>query len=895
MDRLRGFMRRVRALIRPGAAERELRDEMRFHTDMETEQLLERGIEPKAARRSALIRFGGVDRYAEWAREERGMTWVEDARQDARLALRLLGRNPQFSLAVVLTLALGIGATTAVFSVVDAVLLRAWPFADVDRLVMVWETDRASGTSHEPASWPDVADMRERSRALSDIGSVVAAQGTLTSGGDPERVTLLAVTPNVPDLLGIRPLHGRTLRAGEGPLEGAAHALVSEPFWRQRFGGAPDIVGTSLMINGRAVEIVGVLPRDADLGIAQIHARADYSAQLAGDVDLWLAFEPTADAYPRQTHPLLTIGRLHPDASLERAQTELAGIMAELEQAYPENAARGVNLERYRDVTFGPVRAALFVLLGGVVLVLLVACVNVANLLLARTANRRREVAVRRALGASTSRMQRQFLLESVLLTLLGAAGGLLLAHVGVRVLAALAPPDIPRLANAALDVRVLAIATTASIVVCVLFGLAPVLEARRIDLQRVLKSQAGRTATDSRESRRFRDSLVIAQIALAVTLVVAAALLVRSFQTLSAVDPGFRTAGVLSAEYQLAPASRYPMDFSRWPELTEINTFHATFLERVAGLPGVEGAALAARSPLDPGITNSFTIIGREAESADFPEIRTRFITPGYLATLDVPLIAGRDLEAADIAGAQPVALINRAAARRYFDGSDPIDRQLSFWGTAWRIVGIMGDERFNGVDTAVEPAVYVPLAQAPQATASLLVRTRGDPTALIGAVRSTLRDIDPALALSSAETLDRTLAATVARPRFIAVLLGLFAGLALVLALIGVHGVLSYSVAQRIPEVGIRLALGSTRAGVMRLVLRHGLVLAAAGTLIGLAGAAVITRTMTSLLFGVQPHDAVTFAAVTAGTLTLCAIACLVPAARAARGHPMAALRSD
>lgn len=896
MDRLRGWVRRIRAVLMRDTADREMRDEMEFHTTMEADALRRSGLEPEAARRAALVRFGGLDRYGEESRDARGTAWLDEVRHDFRLSVRLASRNVPFSAAVVVTLALGIGATTAIFSMVDGVLLRGWPFADGDRLVMIWETDRASETLHEPASWPDIVDMRTRTRAFTEIGAVVALNGTMTGTEGAERVSMLGVTTNMLDVLGVTPAIGRGFRAGEASGQGVGIALLSERYWLARFGGDRAIIGNTVAIDGRPIEIIGVLPRDADLGMAQVHANADYSVPLSGPADLWLAVEPTTQEYPRQTHPFLALGRLADGATLAAAQQEMAAVMTDLEATFPENEARGVNLEPYENVTFGQVRRALVVLLAAVAVVLLVACVNVANLLLARTATRKREVGVRRALGASMARIGRQFLVESIVLTVLGAVAGVALARIALRALVALAPPDIPRLDSITLDLRVLAIATTVSMLVSVLFGLAPVLEARRLHLQRVLRSQAGRTTTDSRDSRRFRDVLVVAEVALAIVLVIGAALLGRSFQTLTATDPGFRTAGIVTAEYELQPASRYPFDFSRWPLLTEINNLHASYLERVRTLPGVQHAALAARNPLDPGFTNSFVIVGREEESADYPEIRTRMISAGYLETLDVALLDGRDISAADVAGAEPIALINESGMRRYFDGTDPIDSHVRFWGTPWRIVGVIADERFNGVDADPEPALYVPLAQAPQAGVTVLARASGgDPTAIAPDLRRLLRELDPGLALAGIETLDRTLAVSVARPRFTAALIGLFAGLALVLALIGVHGVLSYSVTQRTAEVGIRLALGATRGNVIGLIIREGITLAVIGTVIGLAIAAAAAQGIGALLYGVTPLDAATFTAVPVAVVGLAALASYLPALRAARAQPLSALRTD
>ncbi|HSJ13472.1 MAG TPA: ABC transporter permease [Longimicrobiales bacterium] len=895
MDRWRGLLRRLRAVFARGSAARELDEELRLHVQLETEAGVRRGLSEGAARRAALVAFGGEDRFREEARDASGLTLLEQLGQDARVALRMLRRNPQFASAVVLTLALGIGANTAIFSVVDAVLLQPTPHAEPERLVMVWQTDRDSETRHEPASWPDLVDLRERSRTLAGLGAMSAGAVTLIGGSEPERVSALAVTPDLPGVLGVTPLLGRTFVTGEGAAGGPKAALLGESYWRRRFGADPAVLGRRVVLDGEPATIVGVLPDGADLGLAQVHARADYSAPMASsDVEVWLALEPSAEAFPRETHPFLVIGRLAPGATVASAQAELAEIMAELETAYPENQARGANVERYGDVTFGGVRPALRLLILAVALVLLVACVNVANLLLARGAVRAREVAVRRALGASTARITRQYLVESAVLTATGAAVGVALAWGGLRLLVALAPADIPRLTAAAIDLRVLGFTAAVAILVSFAFALLPVLHARRLDLQSVLKLQAGRRVSTGRGGRRVQRALVIAEVALAVPLVIGAGVLLRSFQALSAVDPGFRTEQVLKVQYQL-PASRYPMDFSQWPNLSAINAFHADLLSRVRALPGVTAATLAARHPLDPGFTNSFQIAGREAESAHWPEIRCRFIAPGYLETMGVRLLAGRALAETDVAGTTPVAVVNRAAAERYLAGFEPVGQVIRFWGVPWQIVGVIGDEHFNGVDAATEPAVYTPLAQAPQRAAALLVRTATAPTQLTPAIRRVVRELDPEVALFGVEPLDRTLAASIARPRFTTTLLALFGALAIALALVGVYGVLSYGATQRTAEMGIRMALGASRADVVRLVAGEGARLAAAGAALGVLAALAGSRFLASLVFGVSARDATSFTLVTVAVLLMAAIASWLPARRAARADPALALRSD
>jgi putative ABC transport system permease protein len=893
---LRGLWTRLRALWRRDAVERELDAELRFHIDMETDAGVARGLTREDATRRALVMFGGVEQYREQTRDARGLNWLVDARADVRHAARLLWSHPAFSAAVVLTLALGIGATTAIFSVVNAVLLRPSPFADPDRIVMVWETDRGSNTQHEPASWPDVVDFRAGSRTLQSIGSMLGMDLTITGADDPQRVAGLAVTPNLLTLLGVHPLAGRLFLATEGDSGGQQVAILSEGLWRTRYNGDRSIVGTTITVNERPTVIVGVVPAEADLGIRQIHQRADYSGGFGGSrVDLWLALRPSAESYPRQTHPFLTMARLAPGATLASAQQEMTSIASSIERGDRENSKRGVHLVRYSDVVFGPVRPALLLLIGAAVLVLLVTCANVANLLLARTTNRVREVAVRVALGAGQARIGRQFFTESALLVLVGSVAGVALAYGGLRLLVSLAPADIPRLAEVSVDGRVLAFTAGVGALVAVVFGMMPAVLTRRIDIHETLKAHAGRRASGAGATRRFRAALVVSEVALAVTLVVGAGLLLRSFWLLENVNPGFDAARVIQAQYQL-PETRYPVDFRRYPDLPAINDFHARLLQAVRAIPGVASATIAGASPIDPGFTNSFVIVGREAESATFPEIRTRFFTPDYLATLGVPLLSGRALGAGDDAHAPLVVVINRAAAQRYFPTGDAIGQQIRFWGTPRRIVGVIGDEKFRGVDAPTDPAVYAPLAQAPQQAATLLVRAAdGDPSRLVPSIRRALHDLDPQIALFGVEPLERAISASIARPRFSATLLGLFAAVAIALALIGVHGVLSYTVAERAPEMGIRMALGADRWMVMRSVLVDGMRLAGLGVSIGIVVALAASRLLASQVFGVTTSDPATFIAVTVAVLATAVAASVVPAMRATRADPIDALRAD
>jgi len=895
MQPIRSLLRRLGAMLRRDRGRGEIDDEFRFHLEMETEAGLRRGLGAAEARTAAHRAFGGVDRFREEVRDERRVRVVDELRQDVRYAVRVLLRNPLFSLVAVVTLALGIGANTAIFSVVNAVLLRPLPFIDAERLVMVWETDRASETYHEPASLPDIRDFQERTRTLASLGGLVASAPTLmTSDGEAQRLNALVVDDEVVSLMGVRTVVGRPFTAEEASPGGPAVALLSEAYWREVYGGDPGVVGRTLGLDGVQTTVIGVLGREADLGVAQIHARADYSTGFDGVADLWLPLRAGEEQFPRQTHPFLTVGRLAPGASLAAAQQELSGIAAELEAQHPENAARGVNLESFGDVVFGPIRPALAVLLGAVGLVLLITCANVANLLLVRTTGRAREVAVRRALGAATGRVGRQFLVESLILTGVGALTGVTLAYGGLRVIVALAPSDIPRIATAGIDVVVLAFTAAIATIVAIAFAMLPVWHAARLDVRGSLHEQPGRRMTEGRAGRRFRSGLVVAEVALAVMLVISAGLLLRSFWQLRSVDPGFRASNVLKAEYRLPP-DRYPTDFATYPDWPRTHAFNGELLRRVAALAGVEAAALTAKHPLDIGFTNSFAIVGREAESADFPEIRTRMVSPGYLSALEIPLLDGRDLVEGDDAAATPVILINRAGVDRFFGGTSPLGQQISFWGQARQIVGVIGDERFAGLDRPAEPAVYAPLAQAPQTNSALIVRASATPGPLVPALRGVVRDLDPGIALYGIEPLEATLSRTISEPRFTAVLLALFGGIAVALALVGVHGVLSYTVAQRTHELGIRLALGATRGEVLGMVLRQGMGLAGLGIVLGIAGAFAATRLLAGMLFGVSATDAATFVAVTVAVALVALLASWLPARRVTAVSPMTALRTE
>jgi predicted permease len=578
------------------------------------------------------------------------------------------------------------------------------------------------------------------------------------------------------------------------------------------------------------------------------------------------------------------LGRLAPGVAVGTAQAEMTEIARQLEEEYPQaNSGRGVFVEPLLDVLFGNVRMALYVLLGAVGLLLLIACANVTNLLLARGSVRSREVAVRAALGANGGRLTRQFLVETLLLAGIAGVGGILLAKLGLARLVALTPPDLPRVEQVGIDLRVLAATMVVGVLVAVAIGLVPTLQARRLDVQGTLKADASRGGTASRSKNRFRAGLVVAELALSVVLLVGAGLLVRSFLALRAVDPGFRAERVLKVEFSL-PDSRYPRVFDQtYPNWPRTQAFYQELLSRLGSVRGVESAALAGSHPLAQGFTNSFVIIGREQEAASLGEIPIRPVSAGYFNTLGVQLLRGRALEPTDGADAPAVGVINEAAARRFFPDTDPLGQRIRFWGTTREIVGVVANERFYGLAQDAPPGLYTPLPQTPIGSGSILVRGAGEPEALVGAVRDQVRAIDPELALFAASSMERALSQSVSRERFTMLLLAIFAGIALVMAILGVHGVLSYSVSQRKTELWIRMALGATRGEVVGMVVRQGMALAALGIGLGLLAALASTRLLASLLFGVSATDALTLAAVAAAIALAALAASYFPARRA------------
>lgn len=829
---------------------------------------------------------------------EKPSMW-NDFVQDLRYGARVLMRSRGFATAAVLTLAIGIGATTAIFSVVNAVLLRPVPFNEIDRLAMVWETDRNTGTIREPASLPDIIDLKERSRQVASFAAFAPAERTITPiDGEPIRVPILFGSHELLPLLGVHPSQGRWFTDAEDSPGGPNLALISDRLWESQFQRAPDVVGRTIRLNDVETTIIGVVPTAADFGTMQILRAAAYGRgfadrDLRSRVDIWLPLRGDPQVLVRDTHPLFMLGRLAPGATVASAQSELTSIMADLEAAYPSNVARGAFIESLSDVVFAKVRGTLWVLLAAVGFVLLIACVNVANLLLARGTARLREVAVRTAMGAPLRRLLRQFAAENLVLTAVSTVLGVVFAVLALRFLVVLAPADIPRITDIRVDGLVLALAVGLAIITGLTFGIVPALQARRLDLQGALKADDSRGATAGRERNLLRSTLVVSEVALAVVLLVGAGLLVKSAWRLSQVDTGYRADGVVKAEFQL-PATRYPARGAQWPNFVEAHRFNDELLNRVSAIPGVSAAAVVGNHPVDPGSQNSWRVVGREAEGQNWPEVSIRRVSTGYFETVQLPVRSGRAFESRDGPTDPTVSIINETLARKFFEGREPIGQQIRLWGSPRTIVGVVKDERINGLSQEAPPAIYLPYAQAPSFNGAEALLVRSSTPATLGAsLRAAVRQIDPQLAVFGVQPLAAAVGDSVAQQRFVMLLLIAFAGVALILAAIGIHGVLSYTVAQRRHELGIRVALGATPDRVTGLVLGQGARLTAAGLALGVVAALALTRVLTTQLYGVSTTDLSAFAAVLPVLGAVALLATWLPARRAVRLDPLEAMR--
>lgn len=804
---------------------------------------------------------------------------------DIRYAARLLTKNRWFTAAAVASLALGIGANTAIFSVVNAVLIRPLPFHEADRLVVVWGDDHTTGHRRGQVSFTDVADVRSENRVFEEVATFMSWQPTLSGDGEPQRVAAMQIADGYFDVLKASPVLGRLFEPGD-QVDGSDFVVVlGYGFWQSRFGGDPNVIGRTISLNSRSYTVVGVLGPDvSSLPTTLVDAPADLYRPVA---------EPYEDSQ-RDARHLRAVARLRPGVDIASAQAELDVIARRLAGAYPDqDTAMGFRVVSLGEDTVGDVRTTLVVLLAAVAFVLLIACANVGNLLLSRTIARRKEIAIRATLGAGAWRLARQTLVESLVLGLLGGGVGLLLAVWSTTLLTSLGAEVMPSLTSVEIDRPVLAFTIAVSILAGLAFGAAPALYAARPDLEEALRS-GGRTST-SAHGGRLRGALVVAEVALALVLLACAGLLLRSVAALRGVDPGFDSANVLTMNVSL-PSARYN-------DGPAIAGFLDRLLDRIATVPGVETAGATSVLPVSRNFDRrGIRIEGRVYGPGEEPSIDAYFVTSDYLRALSIPVLDGRGLARGDTADAPGAALVSASMAREQWPGENAIGKRFRFpfdrpgasdpWFT---VVGVVSDVRQKALDASPKPAFYVPVAQFPISNLTMVVRTTGDPRPFAGEVRREVIGLDPNLAVFDVATMDDVLSESIAVRRFATLLLGAFAAVALVLAAVGIYGVLSYAVSQRTREIGVRMAFGARGSDVVRLVAGHGLRLAISGVAIGLALAFAATRTLASLLFGVTATDLVTFAATAGVLLGVALLASVVPAIRAARTDPIEALRSE
>ena len=802
---------------------------------------------------------------------------------DLRYAARMMGKNPGFTLIAVITLALGIGANTAIFTVVNAVLLRPLGFHDPSRLVIVAEKSPYPTIT---TSYENYVDWRAQSQSFESMEGTRGATIALTGAGDPERLNSRYATAGLFPLLGVDAVVGRTFRAEEDAAGGAPVVLLSYGLWQRRFGGAPDAVGKSITLDSRPYTIVGVLPK---------------GFELLQPADVFLPFTPWAKTLPddRNWHPgIYAVARLKPGVTREQARTEMVGITKRLENQYPEyNTGISAEVVGLQDRLVQNVRPALLLLLGAVSFVLLIACVNVANLLLARAASRGREIAIRTSMGASRWRIVRGLLTESVLIAVTGGALGLLVASAALGPLLHMAEGSVPQIFSVGLDRSVLLFTLVVSVLTGLVFGIVPALRTGKIDLRETL-NEGSRGSTTGRGHHRILGALVATEIAVALLLLIGSGLLLRSFSRLQEVSPGFQPDHLLVADLPLSQNA-----YAK-PELRY--EFFDRLVERAKTLPGVKSAGAASFLPVSGGGSLiQFNIEGRPPKTPhDYVAAGYRTVTPQYMETMGVPLLQGRNIAAGDVEKAPAVVVINASMARTYFPGENPLGKRMQIGATPdkdvpyMEIVGVVGDV-LQGLDTDAKAEMYLPYRQAdtvlPVFQLSVVLRTSGDPRLQAAALRSAVREIDPNQPVVKIRTMEENMATSVTEPRFRTWLIGIFAALALVLAAVGIYGVMSYSVNQRTNEMGIRVTLGAQPNDVFRIVVGEGLRLALIGVGVGLIGALAATRVLRTFLYGVSAIDPVTFA-VTAALLTLVAVAaCYFPARRATRVDPMVALRYE
>ena len=889
---------RLKAVVFYRRVEDELAEELRAHMEIETARGVRAGLSPEAAKRAARVAFGGASQVAERCRDERGITWLEAFAKDLSYACRQFLKQKSFVGVATLTLALGIGATTAIFSAVNGVLLRPLPYPNPERLVNVWSSIPSKSIPQMGFALPDLEAVAGRNHSFESMAGYFFG-GANIAGETPQRVAAVVATVNMFQLLGASAVLGRTFSASEQSFGKHYVAVLGDALWRNRFGARPGIIGDTVRLNGKAYNIIGVMGPSFQFP--------------SPDIQLWLpmAFSPQDGMATRDNHFISAIARLMPGASIERANADVRAIAFNLQREFAENAGIEGGVSDYYTSVVGDVRSALLILLGAVGLVLLIACVNVANLFLARASARQREFFVRTALGASRSRLVRQLLTEAALLGLLGACSGIALSAWLVRLIRIFGPGEIPRLQNIDIDIRVLVFTAALTLVSVLLFGLAPVFGLSRIEVSEAMKA-GGRNMTAGARAGRYRDALVIAEVTLALVLVIGAGLLLRSLAALNQVDPGFRPDHVLTMSLALPDT---------YTNSAKIERFYDELNRKLKQIPGVKAAGASTALPIANvgGWGKNFTVEEHPASrSSDVPLIQYRQVTPHYLRALQIPLLQGRFFTADDDSSRPLVAVINESARHRFFPNENPIGKRVypgvpeslvkdllprpGYRLPRLTIIGIIGNVRHAGLRQPPYPELFVSHLQGSvrdnQDSAShmyLVVKTDSDPLLIMPAVRAAVRSLDPEVPVAEVATMDQRLHGSLSANRFELFLFGAFAGLALALAGIGIYGVMSYSVRLRMHEMGIRMALGAGSRDVLKIVFHHGLRIGIAGVALGLILATALTPLMSTLLFGIKATDALAFAGGAGALLAVAAAASFIPSRRAAQTDPLKVLRAE
>lgn len=870
---------RLRSLFRRRETDLELDDELRDHVERKTEEYLSKGLAVEEARRQALVEMGGIEKRKEECRDTRRVNWIQDLIQDLRYGVRTLQKSPGFAIAAVLILALGIGANTAIFSVVSAVLLHPLPFPQSDRLVSVRDFDTASGLPHSVASYPDFVDWRAQNRVFSSMTAYHDSDYTLTDTDEAAHLAGEVVTSGFLTTLGVRPEFGRGfLPDDEKP--GHYVVILSNHLWQSTFGADPTIVGRTVELNNEAYLVAGVMPPDFTFPITfpRIQLWTSCSDDAGG---------PAPATAARDSRFLHVMARLKSGVTIKQAQANMARINSNLAREYPDADApyTSAYLQPELQHLVGDTAEPLLVLLGAVSCLLLIACANVAGLLLAKAMGRQREVAIRVSLGASRGRIIRQLLTESVLLAFLGGLLGLAVAFGGIIGMVRLIPEQVPRISQAQMDGRVLLFVLLVSVATGILFGLVPAVRSSKTGLVEFLK-EGGQTLSRGKRHAKLRQALVVAQMALALALLTGAALMIQSFARLETLSPGFNPDHVLTFNFDL-PDNHYSPARKVF--------FYRQLLGRVSTLPGVVSAAGSFPLPMSGNsVSPAFSIQGHPVAKGNEPHANLWVVTHNFFDVMKIPLIEGREFNETDGADAPKVVIINQAFARRFFPNQDPVGGFI-IPDIRRKIVGVVGDVRTRLSEPAA-PQYYLPYAQSPMAVPlTVAARTVTDPESLVMPVRQTLNSLDRNVPMYGVQTMDQYIAEWAAPQGVVAALLSAFAGLALALTACALYGVISYSVGQRTHEIGVRMALGAHPRDVLWMVIREGLLLAGIGVIGGMAGAFALTRFLRNLLFEIQPTDLVTFVAVAILLTVVAALACYIPARQAMRVDPMVALRYE